>query len=242
MNPIRSVNIIRYIKPLPEGGSLPAITEADDDFMYVIKFKGAAQGIKALISELIGGMIAKHLGLNMPEIVFAELHEAFGRTESDKSIQDLLKASTGQNLGIHYLSGSITFDPLVEQINPLLASQILWLDSLILNVDRTAKNTNLLWWNKELWLIDHGASLYFHHSWSNWQALAEKPFLLVKDHVFLAQSTLLDEVDEAYRKILTPSIIEEIVQYIPEEWLVHDHPFPSAAEHRAAYITFLNTR
>jgi hypothetical protein len=166
---IRTVNVIRYVTPLREGGSLPAISEADDDFYYVIKFRGAGQGKKALIAELIGAEIERAIGLKVPEIVFAKLDEAFGRTEPDEEIQDLLRASVGLNLGLHYLSGSITFDPAVSNIDPELASKIVWLDCLLTNVDRTSRNTNMLIWYKELWLIDFGASLYFHHSLHNWK-------------------------------------------------------------------------
>ncbi len=177
---IRTVNVIRYITPLREGGSLPAIAEADDGFLYVIKFRGAGQGKKALVAELIGAEIARALGLKVPEIVFANLDEAFGRTEPDEEIQDLLKASVGLNLGLHYLSGSITYDPAVSTVGTKLASQIVWLDCLLTNVDRTARNTNMLTWYKELWLIDFGASLYFHHSWNNWKEQAEKTFSVGK--------------------------------------------------------------
>lgn len=153
---LRHVNITRYVTPLREGGSLPALVEADDQFMYVLKFRGAGQGKRALIAELIGGEIARTLGLQVPELVFANLDVAFGRIEGDEEIQDLLKASVGLNTAVHYLSGAVTYDPLVTKINAELASKIVWLDSLLLNVDRTARNTNLLWWHKELWVIDHG--------------------------------------------------------------------------------------
>ena len=145
---LRTVNVTRYVTPLREGGSLPAIVEADDQFLYVLKFYGAGQGSKALIAELIGGEIARALGFRVPEIVFANLDVAFGRIEGDEEIQDLLKASVGLDLGLHYLSGAITFDSLATKVNATLASQIVWLDSLLLNVDRTARNTNMLWWNK----------------------------------------------------------------------------------------------
>ncbi len=242
MDPLRSVHVTRYIQPLREGGSLPALAEADDGFLYVVKFRGAGQGVKALIAELIGGLLAKTLGLKMPELVWAYLDEAFGRTEPDEEIQDLLKASIGRNLGIHYLSGSLTYDPVVAPLDAYTASQIVWLDCLLLNVDRTPRNTNLLGWQKELWLIDHGASLYFHHSWNNAMELAVKPFAQVKDHVLLPQATALEKVDEQFRSLLHPTLIEEVVQMIPEEWLQEDHPFASTEEHRAAYTSFLNTR
>src|SRR5829696_8562966 len=188
---LRTVNVIRYVTPLREGGSLPAIAEADDGFLYVLKFRGAGQGVKALIAELIGGEMARALGLKVPELVFANLDAAFGRTEPDEEIQDLLKASVGLNLGLHFLSGSITFDPVVTAIDAKLASQIVWLDCFITNVDRTARNTNMLSWHKELWLIDHGAALYFHHSWNNWQEYTKRPFIQVKDHVLLPKATTL---------------------------------------------------
>ncbi len=161
---IRTVWVTRYVTALREGGSMPAIAEADDGFLYALKFRGAGQGIKALIAELIGGEAARALGLKVPEIVLAHLDEGFGRTEPDEEIQDLLKASTGLNLALHYLSGSISFDPAVHQVDAETASRIVWLDAWLMNMDRTAKNTNMLFWNKELWLIDHGASLYFHHA------------------------------------------------------------------------------
>ncbi|MCK8491913.1 aminotransferase class I and II [Spirosoma sp. RP8] len=239
---LRTVNVIRYGKPLREGGSLPALVEADDDFLYVLKFRGAGQGTKALIAELIGGEIAQLLGLRIPELVFANLDEAFGRTEPDEEIQDLLRASEGLNLALHYLSGSITFDPLVTTVDPLLASQIVWLDCLITNVDRTVRNTNMLIWHKELWLIDHGASLYFHHSWQNWEEQSRRPFAQVKDHVLLPQATELDAVDAQFRQILTTERIESIVALIPNEWLTNESMPESADEQRQVYAQFLANR
>jgi hypothetical protein len=228
--------------PLREGGSLPAIVEADDGFLYVIKFRGAGQGPKSLIAELIGGEIARALGLHIPEIVFAQLDVAFGQTEGDEEIQDLLKASTGLNLAVHYLSGAFTFDPVVIRLPERLASQIVWLDSLILNVDRTARNTNMLWWNKELWLIDHGAALYFHHSWTDWEAKAQLPFAQIRDHVLLPRASQLQEVDRAYHDLLTPERIHHIVSLIPDSWLTASAHFASTGEHRQAYETFLTRR
>ncbi len=238
---LRTVNVTRYVTPLREGGSMPAIAEADDGFLYVLKFRGAGQGTKVLIAELIGGELARALGLPVPELVFAELDPAFGRAEPDEEIQDLLRASHGLNLAIHYLSGSITFDPAVTVINAQLASRIVWLDCLLMNVDRTAKNTNMLIWHKELWLIDHGASLYFHHAWQNWEN-PERPFTYVKDHVLLPQATELDDADSAFRAILTDELIKAIVALIPDDWLLRDAPFATVEEHRAAYVTFLTSR
>jgi len=239
---IREVKVTRYITPLREGGSLPAIAEADDGFLYVLKFRGAGQGPKALIADLIGGEIARLLGLKVPEIVLADLDTAFGRTEPDEEIQDLLKASVGWNLGLHYLSGAITFDPAVAKIDPLLASRIVWLDCLLTNVDRTARNTNMLVWQKELWLIDHGAALYFHHSWENWEQKAEQPFLPVKDHVLLPQATELEAVDKTYRALLDEAAIKAVVALLPDAWLETDTEEATAAQRRQVYTDFLLRR
>lgn len=239
---LRTVSVTRYVTPLREGGSLPAIAEADDEFLYVLKFRGAGQGVKALIAELIGGEVARLLGLKVPEIVFAHLDAAFGRTEPDEEIQDLLKASVGLNLGLHYLSGSITYDPAVMRLPSRLASQIVWLDCLLTNVDRTARNTNMLVWNKELWLIDHGASLYFHHSWSNWEEQAKRAFAPVKDHVLLPQAGELDAVDAEYVPLLTEDRIRHVVGLVPDEWLINGAPDESAHERREVYVQFLLTR
>lgn len=239
---LRTVNVTRYVTPLREGGSLPAIAEADDNFLYVLKFRGAGQGVKALIAELIGGEIARALGLKVPEIVFANLDTAFGRTEPDEEIQDLLKASVGLNLALHYLSGAITFDPTVTIPDSKLASTIVWLDCLLTNVDRTSRNSNMLIWNKELWLIDHGASLYFHHSWQNWKEQATRPFTQVKDHILLPRAANIAEADKACRAILTPTLVRSIVDMIPEEWLNTDTKEASADERREVYTAFLTTR
>jgi len=238
---LRTVNVTRYVTPLREGGSLPAIAEADDGFLYVLKFRGAGQGARALIAELVGGEIARAIGLKVPEIVFADLDEAFGRTEPDEEIQDLLKASVGLNLALHYLSGAITFDPVITTVDALLASKIVWLDGLLMNVDRTDRNTNMLTWHKELWLIDHGASLYFHHSWDNWRGQALKPFTQIKEHVLLPRATMLELADIELREILSEDRIRGIVGLIPEEWL-SDGPFSSPEEYRDAYTEFLLTR
>lgn len=221
---------------------MPAIAEADDGFLYVLKFRGAGQGTKALIAEIFGAEISRALGLRVPEIVFASLDEAFGRIEPDEEIQDLLRASEGLNLALHYLSGAITFDPLVTVVDPKLASQIVWLDCLLTNMDRTARNTNMLIWHKELWLIDHGASLYFHHSWQNWEKQALRPFLLIKDHVLLPMASKLEEVDREFRALLVPERIEAIAALIPDEWLTDEHSFDTPETHRQAYVHFLQTR
>lgn len=239
---LRTVNVMRYITPLREGGSLPALAEADDGFKYVVKFRGAGHGTKMLVSELIGGLVAQTLGFRVPEMVFVYLDEAFGRTEGDEEIQDLLQASKGLNLGLHFLSGALTFDPVVTVLDEKTASQILWMDALLTNVDRTTKNTNMLIWHKELWLIDHGASLYFHHSWVNWEKYALSPFPQVKDHVLLPYATKLDEVDKDFKKILTDERIEEIVNILPDDWLHWSSEDETPSDIRQVYINFLKER
>jgi len=239
---LRTVNVTRYITPLREGGSLPALAEADDDFKYVLKFRGAGHGVKALIAELVGGQIAKALKLQLPELVFANLDEAFGRNEGDEEIQDLLQGSQGLNLALHFLSGAITFDPVVTTVDAKLASQIVWLDAYITNVDRTFRNTNMLIWHKELWLIDHGACLYFHHSWNNWEQHAKSPFALIKNHVLLPQASLLKEVNAEYKALLTPEILVDIVNTIPEEWLQWEDTDETPEALRNVYLQFLQTR
>jgi len=239
---IRTINVIRYITPLREGGSLPAIAEADDGFMYVVKFRGSGQGAKTLVAELIAGEIARALGLKVPEIVFANLDAAFGRSEPDEEIQDLLKASTGLNLALHYLSGAITYDPVVTTIDAQLASLIVWFDCFVCNVDRTVRNTNMLMWHKELWLIDHGASLYFHHSWETFVNNAQRPFVQVKDHVLLQQANELEAVDATCKEILTETLIAAIVNKVPDEWLSDDSTEDDATTRRNEYIIFLQER
>ena len=221
---------------------MPAIAEADDGFMYVVKFRGAGQGMKALIAELIGGELARALEMKVPELVFVNLDAAFGRTEPDEEIQHLLKASNGLNIGLHYLSGSITYDPVAKSVDPLLASKIVWLDSLLANVDRTVRNTNMLLWYKEIWLIDHGAALYFHHSWHNWEEQATRPFKHIKDHVFLPQASELGEVDKLFHTLLDDQKIRAIVSLVPDEWLSIDSPFENKQDHRDAYIKYLTER
>lgn len=238
---IRTINVTRYLAPLREGGSLPAIAEGDDGFLYVLKFRGAGQGIKALIAELAGGELARLAGLKIPEIVFANLDEAFGRTEPDEEIQDLLKASTGLNLALHYLSGSVSFDAAVTKPDAILASKIVWLDALLLNVDRTARNTNMLLWNKELWLIDHGAALYFHHSWDQREEYIVKPFVQIKDHVLLPYASEIVAADEYMKKIFTPDAVASIVNLLPDDWLQWEETM-TPQQIRDAYIYFLNNR
>ena len=241
---IRTVWVTRYVTALREGGSMPAIAEADDGFLYALKFRGAGQGIKALIDELIGGEAARALELRVPEIVLAQLVEGFGRTEPDEEIQDLLKASTGLNLALHYLSGSISFDPAVHKVDEETASRIVWLDAWLMNMDRTVKNTNMLFWNKELWLIDHGAALYFHHSGKNWKQDGAKPFPLIKNHVLLPFAGQLEQADEYCRRLLSDDRIDAILAMVPSEWLesaITDE-FANGVDFREAYSFFLKQR
>ncbi len=239
---LRHQALCRYIKPLREGGSLPALAEADDEFKYVVKFKGGGHGAKAVISELIGGEVARKAGLKVPELVFLDLDEDFGRTEGDEEIQDPLRASTGINLGMSFLGGAFSWDVAVNKTDPLTASKIVWLDAFLTNVDRTALNTNMLWWNKELWLIDHGSSLYFHHNWTGWEKAALSPFPYVDKHALLPQASELEAVDEEMHRLITPEFLDEVVAAVPDEWLRESFPDIDPGEQRRVYSEFLKTR
>lgn len=208
--------------------------------MYVLKFRGAGQGPKALIAELIAGELARAAGFRVPEIVLAELDAELGRTEPDPEIQDLLKASAGLNLALDYLPGSITFDPVVETIDAAQASEIVWFDAFITNVDRTPRNPNMLMWHKELWLIDHGASLYFQHSWTNWEEQSRKPFSQIKDHVLLPAASSLAAADERLRAVIDRDLAEDVVISIPDLWL--EPGIETADEKRTVYIEYLLNR
>ncbi|MDQ3497394.1 MAG: aminotransferase class I and II [Actinomycetota bacterium] len=230
-----------------EGGSLPAIVEADDLGTYVLKFRGAGQGRKALVAELVAGEIARRLDLLVPEVVLACLAPELGRSEPDPEIQDLLKRSAGLNLALDYLPGSLGFDPLVGPPDSGLASRIVWFDALVTNVDRTPRNTNLLIWHDRLWLIDHGASLYFHHNWpardrTALQAASRRPFAAVGDHVLLPFARSILEADAALASRLTPDVLRAVIDLIPAEWLADEPGFASADEVRSAYVAYLSTR
>jgi hypothetical protein len=236
------VTASRYVTPLREGGSLPAIVEASDEGLYVLKFRGAGQGAKALIAELVAGEIGRLLGLPVPEIVFMELAPDLARTEPDAEIQSLISASSGLNLALDYLPGSVTFDPLVFQPDAKLASAIVWFDALVCNVDRTPRNVNMLMWHKRLWLIDHGAALYFHHAWDKRGSRATAPFPLIKDHVLLKFASMLETVDAELTPLLTPQKIEAVVALIPEPWLAEDPGFDSKSQQRQSYVDFFSER
>ena len=239
---VRTVKATRYVTPLREGGSLPAIVEADDDGLYVLKFRGAGQGPKALVAELVAGELARALGLPVPEIVFVELDPELARTEPDPEIQDLIRASAGLNLALDYLPGSITFDPVVDRADPALASAVVWFDALVTNVDRTARNTNMLVWHGRLHLIDHGAALYFHHAWDGHLARSRTRFPQIREHVLLPAAGALAEADAALGARVTPALVETVLALVPDVWLAGGSPFADAGAHRAAYAEYFASR
>jgi hypothetical protein len=240
---LRTVQCTRYVTPLREGGSLPAIVEASDQGMYVMKFRGAGQGPKALVAEVIGAGLARALGLPVPELVMIELDAPLTRLEADPEIQELLKRSCGLNLALDYLPGSVTYDPVAgPALGPTLSSEIVWLDALITNVDRTPRNANMLWWHKQAWLIDHGAALHFHHNWERYLSLDAQPFPAIKDHVLLPQATALPLAHARLRPLVTRALLQEVLQQVPDTWLLPEDQLPNAAAHRDAYVTLLMKR
>jgi hypothetical protein len=232
---MRTVNAARYVTPLREGGSLPAIIEADDDGMYVLKFRGAGQGTKALIAELIAGELARAAGLLVPELVFVNLDPEIAKTEPDPEIQDLIKASGGLNLGLDYLPGSVMFDPVAEKPDADLASRIVWFDAYVTNVDRTPRNANMLMWHRRLWLIDHGAALYFHHAWNDMVQRSHDPFLLIKEHILLPFASSIVAADEAMTAAMTETVIKGIVDLVPDDWM-------KESENKQVYVDYLTRR
>lgn len=235
---LRTVVATRYVTPLREGGSLPAIVEASDLGMYVLKFTGAGQGPLALVAEVIAGEIGRALGLTVPELVLIEVDEAMGRNERDPEIRHLLAASIGLNLGLDYLPGSIMFDAAArDTVDSDLASRIVWFDAFVTNVDRTARNPNMLYWHRKLYLIDHGAALYFHHNWDSLDAMAASSFAAIRDHVLLRWATRLADVDPALRARINDDVLAEIVDAVPEVWLGME-----AAERRDGYRRYLSHR
>jgi len=239
---MRTLTATRYVAPLHEGGSLPAIVEADDDGLYVLKFRGAGQGPKALIAELVAGEIARVAGLPVPEIVFIELDADLARTEPDPEIQELIRASAGLNVALDYLPGSVMFDPVAFKPDAALASAIVWFDAFVTNVDRTANNTNMLVWHRALRLIDHGAALYFHHSWDKYLERARDPFTRIKDHVLLPRASALKDADERLGQLVTLDTIREIVARIPDAWLTERTVFETPGQNRQAYVDYFQQR
>ena len=241
--PIRTVAAIRYVAPLREGGSMPAIMEADDLGTYVVKFRGAAQGVKTLVAELITGEIARLLGLPVPEIVLVELDPVLAAAEPDPEIQDLLKASPGLNIGLDFLPGSLPYSVAMRRlVDPELAARVVWLDALTTNIDRTPRNPNLLIWHRRLWLIDHGASIYLHHSWEGVETRARTAFAPIADHVLLPVAGPIPEAGAVCRPLVTREAVERIVAVLPDDWLADPAPFPDAAALRAAYVDLVMTR
>lgn len=239
---MRTITATRYVTPLREGGSLPAIVEADDDGLYVLKFRGAGQGRKALVAELVAGELARAAGLPVPEIVLVELDAELARTEPDPEIQDLIRASAGLNLALDYLPGAVAFDPLVHRPPADLASAIVWHDAFVSNVDRTPRNTNLLMWHRQLWLIDHGAALIFHHQWDGYLERSASPFPLIKDHVLLDCASRIAEVDADMTRRLPAEVIGRILDLVPDDWLEDTPLFPTKGAQREAYVRYFLAR
>jgi len=239
---VPTVYATRYVTPLREGGSLPAIVEASDLGFYVLKFRGAGQGPLALVAELIAAEIGRALGLKVPDVVLMEVDAALGRNEPDPEIRELLKASVGLNLGVDYLPGSVSFDPAAGDVVAAdLASEIVWFDAFLTNVDRTPRNPNLLWWHKVLYLIDHGAALYFHHNWQSLESMIDSRFAAVRDHVLLPWASRIEDADRRLRPLLDEALFARIVAEIPESWLAGE-PGVSAADRHAGYVAFLARR
>jgi hypothetical protein len=240
---LRTVRATQYVTAMREGGSLPAIIEADDLGMYVLKFRGAGQGPLALVAELVAGEIGRALGLNVPELVFVEVDPALGRNEPDQEIRDLLKASVGLNLALDYLPGSTMFDPAAgDKADAATASTAVWFDAFVANVDRTPRNANLLNWHRELYFIDHGAAIYYHHDWPTMLEKAESPFRDVRNHVLLPWARTLDEADERARVLLTADFLHDVLDAVPDKWLLNDRDGLTAEVKRHTYFEFFERR
>ena len=243
MSPLRSVRATRYVTPLREGGSLPAIVEADDSGLYVVKFRGAGQGVKALVAEVVAGELGRAAGLRVPELVRVEVDAALGRNEPDGEVRDLLSGSVGVNVGLDYLPGSVTFDPVAgPPPQPDEASEVVLFDSLLSNMDRSPRNPNLLVWHRQLWLIDHGAALYFHHAWERAEGAAERPFPAVRDHVLLPWARALSAAGERLADLLGSGAIGRALAEVPDAWLAGEASLATPDAHRAAYADHLTRR
>lgn len=242
---LRTVHAVRYVMPFREGSSVPALVEADDLGLYVVKLHGAAQGTRALVAELLSGGLARAAGLSVPELVLVELDRALAASEPDPEISLPLEASAGLNLGLDYLPGSVTFDPVASpRPDAATASRIVLFDALVTNVDRTPRNPNLLLWHRRPWLIDHGATLYFHHGWEHRDRLSNSrdPYAEARHHVLLPWATALPEAAGHLRSTLTGEVIDRVVQQLPAQWLGEPHGFDDADSHRAAYAAWLRAR
>jgi hypothetical protein len=240
---MRTIQATRYVTPLREGGSLPAIVEADDCGLYVVKFRGAGQGPLALVAELVAGEISRALGLKVPELVLIEVDAALGVNEPDYEIRTLLNASAGLNLALDYLPGSLMFDPAARDVTDAgLASTAVWFDAFVTNVDRTPRNPNLLWWHKVLYFIDHGASLYFHHDWQGIDQKALSAFPPIREHVLLPWASRIGQVDGPLRSRLSERIFAEVLAQVPDAWLLPEPGIPTPDEKRHAYVSYLTRR
>jgi hypothetical protein len=240
---LRTVQATRYVTPLREGGSLPALVEADDLGLYVLKFTGAGQGPLALVAEIVAAGIGRSLGLNVPELVLVEVDRALGRNEPDAEIRALLSASIGINLGMDFLPGSVMFDPAAgDTAGSELASTAVWFDAFVTNVDRTARNPNLLCWHKSLYFIDHGAALYFHHDWKDPAAIAQSRFPAIREHVLLPRADSIEAVDAALRARLDKALFIRVLEDVPDAWLLPEPGAATPEAKRRAYVDYLVAR
>jgi hypothetical protein len=239
---LREVEALRYVLPLREGGSLPALIETDDLGTYVVKFRGAGQGLKALVAEVVVGELGRRLGLPVPDLVVVRLSAELAPAEPDQEVQDLLRASVGSNLGMDYLPGSLGLDAAVDRIDPAFAARVVWFDALVQNVDRSWKNPNLLRWHGSPWLIDHGAALYFHHNWARGDDPATRPYPGAADHVLLPVAGPLAEAHRGLAPLVTEATLRAACDLVPDEWLLGDETYPTAVEVRRAYVSVLLAR
>ncbi len=243
---MRTVAATRYVTPLREGGSLPGLVEADDDGLYVVKFRGAGQGPRALVAEWLAGELARAIGLPVPDLVGVEVDPALGDSEPDEEIHDLVGASGGLNLGMDFLPGALSFNPAAatarEVIGPEFAADVVWLDALVTNPDRTAQNPNLLVWHGRPWLIDHGAALYIHHTWRDPDAHARRPFERIADHVLLPYAGPIAAADERHAARIDEAVLDRVVSALPDQWLPDDPTTGDAAAQRRAYVRYLTQR
>ena len=247
---IPTYNATRYVVPLKEGSSLPAILDTEEGGLFVAKFRGAGQGARALLAEFIVGLLAQHVGLPVPDLALIYLDAAFGRTEGDPEIQDILKGSRGLNVGLRYLEGAFTFDPaaVADFVTPERAADIVWFDAYTVNLDRTARNPNLMLWGRRLWLIDHGAALYIHHDWESVdEARTHAPFAPIKDHVLLPLAGDLEAADARLAERLDDEVLRRTLALVPEELLMdapqgHQPAFETAEANREAYFNYLSQR
>lgn len=240
---LRTVRATKYVTPFREGGSLPGLVEADDDGLYVVKFHGAAQGPKALVAEVIAGELARALGLPVPELVLVELPESLGGLDGDPWVADLLEKSPGRNVGLDFLPGSLTFNPRADgRPDPDLAANVVWFDALVTNTDRSPRNPNILAWHRRLFLIDHGAALYVHHTWVDPDGHARRPLATIADHVLLPFASALDGAHDRLAPLVTEELVRAIAALVPDAWLLPHPAVGDARAQREAYVRYLRAR